>query len=310
MDADTKSNEKKPIILIVDDELSSLKILNQILSNDYDILMAKSGEEALELAVSEIPDLILLDVIMGDMSGYDVLLKLKKLPETSLTPVIFITGLTSAEDEEKGLILGASDYIAKPYLDVVVRARVKTQINNVRQRREIERLSMTDALTGIPNRRSFDFRLALEWAHSIREKKPISILMIDLDNFKIYNDTYGHLQGDMMLKTVAGALATAAKRAQDIAARIGGEEFAILLPNTEMQAATDIARNLCQTIRNTVVYTADGIKTSITVSIGVACARPSPGDLAENLIAQADARLYQAKGEGRNRVCCGDTGKA
>jgi len=302
MDADYIQEDNKPIILIVDDELSSLKILNQILSADYDIIMAKSGEEAIELSASEPPDLILLDVIMGDMSGYDVLRKIRENPETALTPVIFITGLATAEDEEKGLILGAADYITKPFLNVLVRARVKTQINNVRQRREIERLSLTDALTGIPNRRSFDFRLSLEWAHAIREKKPIAILFIDLDDFKVYNDTYKHLQGDIMLKTVAGVLASAAKRAQDIAARIGGEEFAILLPDTEIHSAVEIAQLLGSNIKSTTVLTSEGEKTNVTVSIGVACTRPMPGDTMEDFLALADARLFRAKAEGKNRI--------
>ena len=303
---DENINAIKPSILIVDDEPSSLRILNQILYADYEIIMAKSGGEALELADSECPDVILLDVVMGDMSGYDVLKRLQENPRTSLTPVIFITGLSSAEEEEKGLILGASDYITKPFLDVVVRARVKTQINNIRQRREIELLSMTDALTGIPNRRSFDLRLAMEWAHAIREKTPISILMIDLDNLKNYNDSYNHLQGDAMIKTVAETLASSAKRAQDIAARIGGDEFAVLLPNTDHQSAADFANSLRERVELIEIFTGNGEKTSITISIGVACSQPAPNDIAAELIELADARLYMAKKDGRNRVFSGE----
>ena len=297
-----KATEKKAGILIVDDDPTSLKVLNQILSADYEIYMAKSGKEALQLAVSESPDLILLDVVMADMSGYDVLVQLKEQPETSMTPVIFITGLSSAEDEEKGLILGAADYIAKPFLDVVVKARVKTQINNVRQRREIERLSMTDALTSIPNRRNFDLRLSMEWAHAIREKKPISVMMIDLDNFKVYNDTYKHKQGDIMLRSIASNLLSAAKRAQDLAARIGGDEFAILLPNTELQPAIEIAQCLRERIESNCILANNGEKTYMTISIGVACTWPAPDDLSDSLIEAADAQLYRAKHMGRNRV--------
>jgi diguanylate cyclase (GGDEF)-like protein len=298
--------DKKAGILIVDDEPSSLKVLNQILSADYEIFMAKNGQEAMELALTVNPELILLDVVMEDMSGYDVLRQLKELPETLNIPVIFITGLSTAEDEEKGLILGASDYITKPFLDVVVKARIKTQINNVRQRREIERLSMTDALTGIANRRNFDLRMSMEWAHAIREKKPIAVIFIDLDNLKTYNDTYNHIQGDAMLKSVAGLLLSAAKRAQDLAARIGGDEFAILLPNTELQPADDIARTLRENIEKSCVLTSDNIETYLTVSIGVAGALPSPDDLADDLLNLADARLYRAKNGGRNRVCSSD----
>ena len=299
---DGEASDNKASILIVDDEPSSLKVLNQILSLDYEIYMAKSGKEALQLAITTCPELILLDVVMADMSGYEVLEQLKEFPETSMTPVIFITGLSSAEDEEKGLILGAADYIAKPFLDAVVKARVKTQINNIRQRREIERLSMTDALTCIPNRRNFDLRLSMEWAHAIREKKPIAVMIIDLDNFKVYNDTYKHMQGDVMLKAIARNLLTAAKRAQDLAARIGGDEFAILLPNTELQPAIEIAQTLRERIESTCVLTSSGDETYMTISIGVACVWPAPDDISGNLVEMADIQLYRAKHMGRNRV--------
>ena len=306
MKRDKTTTEVKAGILIVDDDQTSLKVLNQILSAEYEIYMAKNGKEALQLAVSVNPDLILLDVVMADMSGYEVLVQLKEEPETSLTPVIFITGLSSAEDEEKGLVLGAADYIAKPFLDVVVRARVKTQINNVRQRREIERLSMTDALTGIPNRRNFDLRLSMEWAHAIREKKPISIMVIDLDNFKDYNDTYKHKQGDIMLKAIASNLLSAAKRAQDLAARIGGDEFAILLPNTELLPAIEIAQCLRERVSSNCVLTNNGEETYMTISIGVACSWPSPEDKSENFFEAADAQLYRVKHSGRNGVYSAD----
>jgi len=298
-------NGKKPVVLIVDDDPASLRDLNQILSDDYDIVMAKSGREALELSVSEKPDLILLDVVMDDMSGYDVLGRLQEKQETAYTPVIFITGLVSAEDEEKGLILGAADYITKPFRNVVVKARVKTQISNLRQHREIERLSMTDALTGIPNRRGFDLRMAVEWAHAIREKTPISLLMVDLDNLKEYNDTYNHLQGDEVLKIVARTLSSAVKRAQDLAARIGGDEFAVLLPNTDLQSAAEIADMLRAEIENTRIYTNAGAETGMTVSIGAACVCPVPDDDPSGLMETADARLYTAKNGGRNRVYAG-----
>jgi len=306
MKSDYDHARTKPAVLIVDDEPSSLKVLDKILSEDYEIYMAKSGGEGLELAASEKPDLILLDVMMGDMSGYEVLKQLKDNPEIALTPVIFITGLSTAEDEEKGLILGAADYITKPFLDVLVKARVKTQINNVRQRREIERLSMTDALTGISNRRGFDLRLSIEWAHAIREKTPLAIMLIDLDKLKDYNDAYNHTQGDLMLKSVARFLVSAIKRSQDIAARIGGDEFAILLPNTELQPAAEIAQTLRKNIEASRIVTIDGDLTTMTISAGVACIRPVPEDNVEDFVQIADNRLYRAKNMGRNMICIDD----
>jgi diguanylate cyclase (GGDEF)-like protein len=284
----------------------SLKVLNQILSAEYDVHTAQSGREALELAVSEKPDLILLDILMPDMSGFDVLVRLKDSAETQKVPVIFITANTSPRDEERGLTLGAADYITKPFQDFLIRARVRTQINNVKQRKEIELLSMTDDLTDIPNRRSFELRLEMEWTHAIREQAPIALLMIDLDNFKMYNDTYGHPQGDVLLKTVAATLVASTKRAADVAARIGGEEFVILLPSTDYAGALEIAENLRAAVAATVVATSGGGLTSATISIGVVCMRPNPGDAAVSFVEEADARLYRAKRAGRNRVCGDD----
>jgi diguanylate cyclase (GGDEF)-like protein len=296
------SAENKPSILIVDDEPSNLKVLNQILSSEYDVLTVQNGQEALEVAAAERPDLILLDIIMPDMSGFDVLIKLKELQDTIKIPIIFITGLTSEDDEEKGLLLGAADYIRKPFRNVIVRARIKTQMQNLMQRKEIELLSMIDALTNIPNRRSFDIRLDMEWSHAIREKLPISMLMMDVDKFKIYNDTYGHPQGDALLKAVAGVFRASAKRAGDMAARLGGEEFAVLLPNTQLEGALATAEQIRLGVEATVVKTVDGKPTSATISIGVESMIPGNNDHREDFVARADACLYAAKKSGRNRV--------
>jgi diguanylate cyclase (GGDEF)-like protein len=297
----------KPSVLIVDDEISNLKVLNQILSSEYDILTAQSGKETVELALSEHPDLILLDVIMPDMSGFDVLVQLKEIPETIKIPIIFITGLTSEDDEEKGLMMGAVDYITKPFRNVVVRARVKTQIQNLMQKREIELLSMMDALTNIPNRRSFDIRLEMEWVHAIREKLPLSILMMDVDKFKGYNDTYGHPQGDTLLKAVATVIGTVSKRAADLPARVGGEEFALLLPHTDLAGALATAERIRSGVEETIVLTVDGITTSRTISIGALSMTPKPDDKKEDFVAKVDSLLYKAKETGRNKVVFEET---
>jgi diguanylate cyclase (GGDEF)-like protein len=199
-------------------------------------------------------------------------------------------------------MMGAVDYITKPFRNVVVRARVNTQMQNLMQKREIELLSMMDALTNIPNRRSFDIRLEMEWVHAIREKLPLSMLMMDVDKFKGYNDTYGHPQGDALLKAIASVIGTVSKRAADLPARVGGEEFALLLPNTDLAGALATAERIRADVEATVVATVDGKPTSSTISIGAASMIPKPDDRKEDFLAKVDSFLYKAKETGRNKV--------
>jgi diguanylate cyclase (GGDEF)-like protein len=296
----TESNRET--ILIVDDEPINTEVLKTILSPEYEILTAVNGQEGLDVAKSAQPDIILLDIIMPGISGYEAAAKLKEMPETMKIPIIFVTALSGEKYEEKGLSLGAVDYITKPFGHAVVRARVRTHMQNLRQMREIERLCMIDALTGIPNRRSFDIRMEMEWAHTIREKNPLSLLMLDIDDFKAYNDVYGHPQGDVLLKTMGNIFKNFIKRTADMTARLGGEEFAVLLPNTGLEAAVAMAEQLRAIVEETRVLTPDGKKTRITVSIGVASATPAPEDVASDLIARSDACLYAAKRYGKNMV--------
>jgi len=290
-------------ILIIDDETSNLMSLNNILCADYSVYVAKGGQEALKKARELLPDLILLDVIMPDMDGYEVLTELKTFEMTQNIPVIFITGLDSNEDEEKGLALDAADYITKPFSAAIVKLRVGNQIKLINQMRAIEHLSMTDQLTGIANRRCFDQQIAKEWRRSIRYRAPISLLMIDVDKFKTYNDTYGHQQGDAAIQIVAQTLSMALKRPADLAARWGGEEFAVLLPVTDRSGATVIAEFIRSNIEAAPLECSSGVSTSITVSIGVHSHIPEKGDSIDEFISKADTALYTAKEMGRNRVC-------
>ncbi|MDR2103133.1 MAG: diguanylate cyclase [Treponema sp.] len=291
-------------ILIIDDEKSNLMVLNSILSPDYTIFTAKSGKEGLSRALAEQPDLILLDIIMPDMNGFEVLKILKASEEAGRIPVIIITGLDNDVDEERGFALGAVDYIGKPFKNAIVKARVKTHIQIIDQIRTIERIGLVDGLTDIPNRRCFDDRLALEWRRALRERRPLAFLMMDLDKFKTYNDTYGHPQGDLLLQTVARILSAAAKRAADLAARLGGEEFGLLLPDTHSEAARGIAENIRAEVEALRIPSAGGkVLTQITVSIGVISLIPNEKTSPEAFIAAADKNLYTAKKSGRNRVC-------
>jgi diguanylate cyclase (GGDEF)-like protein len=299
-------SDNKCRILVIDDEKTNLLILSKILSPDYIILTAKSGGEGLKLAASEQPDLILLDILMPDMNGFDVLEILKANPELKDIPVIIISGLNNESDEEKGFVLGAVDYIFKPFKNTVVMARVKAHIQIMRYIRMIEHLNRADPLTGIPNRRCFDERIAVEWKRAARDKKPVSFIMIDVDRFKDYNDTYGHPQGDALLKAIANVFVSAARRPPDMAVRLGGEEFGILLPDTPMAAAYTIAEEVRLQVEAARIPMTDGSAvTSATISIGIATQVPTEQSTIEDFIARSDANLYTAKKTGRNRTCAG-----
>ena len=302
-------------ILIVDDSRFNLEVLSRILlaaaeTDDpdypkYTMTKASSGTEALEKALEEKPDLILLDIIMPGMSGFDVLAILKETEELRGIPVIIISGLADENDEEKGLSLGAVDYITKPFKNSIVIARVKTHLKIVAQMRIIERLSIIDQLTNIPNRRYFDNRIATEWKRTIREKVDISVLMIDVDHFKKFNDTYGHQQGDVVLKEVAATIKATVKRPTDIVARWGGEEFVVLLINTELEGAMIVAEQIRQGVENLKVYNINDpdVPLHVEVSIGAASMAPVAESLMEELVGDADKALYTAKETGRNKVC-------
>lgn len=289
-------------LLIVDNDKSNLKLLSNILGSEYTIYTATNGTSAIKIAKEYMPDLVLLDILMPGMDGYETLSKLKEHDKTKKIPIIFITGLSSNEDEEKGLSLDAVDYISKPFSDMIVKLRVRNQIQIINQLRTIERLSMVDQLTNLPNRRSFDERLHAEWNRAIREKTPISLLMLDIDRFKNYNDTYGHQQGDIALQAVAKVLLHASKRSSDFAARWGGEEFTILLPNTPLASAMDIAETIRANIEKETIPCSGNLPTKITASIGVNTQTPSQEDSTDTFFSDADKALYFAKEDGRNRI--------
>ena len=297
------ANDERNSILIVDDETSNHIFLNHHLSPEYTVYAAKDGQDAIKKAREAPPDLILLDIIMPDMSGYAVISALKSYEETRDIPVIFITGLSSSEDERIGLASHAADYINKPFNAEIVKFRVKNQINIVNQMRTINRLSVTDQLTDIPNRRGFDNRIKLEWGRSVREKLPISVLLLDVDKFKTYNDTYGHQQGDAVLVKIASSIKNSLFRPADFAARWGGEEFIVLLPNTGLNGALSVAENIRANVEREPVPLANGDVTNVTVSVGVSELTPGQNDSADVFIKAADAALYSAKESGRNRVC-------
>ncbi|GBU20820.1 diguanylate cyclase response regulator [Fibrobacteres bacterium R8-0-B4] len=294
---------KKLSILIVDDEKSNIDVLTHILRDKYKLFIAKNGEGALKIARDNLPNLILLDVIMPEMDGFEVLAQLKASEHTNKIPVIFITGQDSKEAEINGLSKGAVDYITKPFNNMIVDARVNTHMKIVEQMRIIERMSIMDELTELPNRRYFNDQLAREWGRAIRETLSISLLIIDVDKFKVYNDTFGHPQGDTLLHTVAGVFKESLKRPADFVARWGGEEFIMLLPGSDLEGAINVAERVRSSVESTIIPCIDGTSTSATVSIGVNSERPIIHLPAAGFVSRADKALYEAKESGRNRIC-------
>jgi len=295
--------DKKYSVLIVDDEKTNIAVLTSILSGDYDIIVARDGCDAIEVANEYMPDIILLDIVMPVMDGYEVINTLKANEKTADIPVIFVTGLSDNKEEERGLALGAADYISKPFSPAIVKLRVRNQIEILRHIHTIEHLSLTDQLTGINNRRSFDHLMSAEWKKSKRERLPISLLMLDIDRFKNYNDTHGHQQGDNALQTVAKAFTQTLKRPGDFAARWGGEEFIVLLPNTDSRGALEIAEQIRRHIENMDVFCNEGqAAAKITLSVGVNTWTQGHCTI-DAFITGADKALYAAKNGGRNMAC-------
>lgn len=289
-------------VLIVDDTSSNIKTLGEILRNECNIIFARNGKNALELAQKMRPDLVLLDVVMPEMDGYEVCRRLKENKFTEMIPVIFVTSLDTEEDEEKGLELGAIDYITKPFHPPVVKMRIRNHLELVRYRNQLKLLSTTDGLTGIANRRRFDDQLYIEWGRALREQEPISLIFLDIDNFKKYNDFYGHLQGDECLRTIAKAIHNSQMRDTDVVARYGGEEFAIILPNTDLQGAEWCAKRLQETIEQLAVpHPHNASYKCVTVSMGISSVMPTPNITPEQLLTFVDGCMYEAKETGRNK---------
>jgi len=291
---------EKQSILIIDDTPLQIRILSQILSEKYDVKAASSGNKGIELAQRHNIDLILLDILLEDTSGYEVLKSLKSSDKTRSIPVIFVTSMSSPDDEAKGLSAGAVDYIGKPFVDDIVRLRVDLHMQLLTQMRTIERLSLMDSLTEIRNRRSFNLSLQEEWEKAEASGGCISMIMLDIDHFKNFNDKYGHLCGDTCLKSVASTLKQSA--GNDFVFRWGGEEFALMLPGMPLERAIELAESLRKAVADTTIVLKDGTSTSVTISLGVGAIFPQEGDKPEFFCTEVDKALYRAKRDGRDRV--------
>jgi diguanylate cyclase (GGDEF)-like protein len=293
----------QPTLLIVDDHADSRMLLAELMRGDCRIVLAQDGKTALQRAVeSAAISLILLDVAMPDIDGYEVLRRLRADERTAGIPVMFITGQSTEEAEERALRAGAVDYVQKPIHSAIAHARILNQLKLAVQRQELADLSERDELTGIANRRHFDKMYDKAIRHAVRAAEPLGIAMIDIDHFKQFNDHYGHSAGDDTLRQVARTLAASVHRSYDVLARYGGEEFVLLLPT-----ATEIAGTLEQMRRNVMGLAIPHAMTQpigvVTISCGgVLVKNPTRPDDAPRLLEQADRLLYSAKHNGRNRV--------
>lgn len=293
---------KKPTILVVDDMTTTLLLLHDLLKDTYEVKIAKNGTKALEILESPNDiDLILLDIEMPDINGYDVCKRIKNNETIKNIPIIFITGRTSQEDEEYGLNLGAIDYITKPFNKAIVKLRIKNYLDLKIKNDMLEKLSMYDGLTNIRNRRFFDETFEKTFSEIKRDKKSLAVLMIDIDFFKPYNDNYGHGQGDETLRKVAKALEKTIKRASDFVARYGGEEFVILLKDINKNGVEAVANNLLNAVRELkITHEFSKIENYVTISIGASFYNSNSDITKLELLLKADETLYNVKNSGRN----------
>ncbi len=288
--------DDKATILIVDDEPVNIQLLASSLKAHYHLKIATTGEQCIQLSESEPPpDLILLDIEMPKMNGYEVCKQLKKNEMTASIPIIFITAMNQDDDEEKGLRLGAVDYLTKPFRSAILLARVANHIKLKKQHDTLLFLAMRDQLTKLFNRHYMLETANQRVARAKRKNTDISLLMMDIDHFKLINDTYGHAEGDVVLKTFAELLMQESRH-EDIVARFGGEEFVFFLDECDINTAKKIAERIRS---KTERLNPNNIK--VTVSIGISQLRISEENFS-GLVKRADDAMYKAKEKGRNRI--------
>ncbi|MCI8285903.1 MAG: diguanylate cyclase [Firmicutes bacterium] len=293
-------------ILIVDDSVVQATQLKTIIDDEYDIVIAQTAKDGLRLVSEADFSLILLDVVMPGMDGFTLLKKLQEEVITQSIPVILITSLSGVADEQRGLILGAVDYITKPFEPLIVKARVNTHIKLYRYRRQIEQQSMTDQLTGIANRHRYEQYSVTKWNEAIRLQVPFSICMFDIDRFKVYNDTFGHPAGDKVIASVAQTAASYLRRSTDFLARYGGEEFVALILGDSSQQIFGHLKKIRQAVENLHIPQEPSVAEWVTVSVGGVTVVPDKESAYDFYLKIADTMLYDAKKSGRNRVVWAD----
>ncbi|ACB51726.1 two-component response regulator [Crocosphaera subtropica ATCC 51142] len=316
--------QNSSIIMVIDDHVDNLKLLSDMLDEQgYEVRQSLNGLTALKSIELSSPDLILLDLKMPDMDGYTVCQKLKKNPKVQDIPVIFISASDEVLDKVKAFSVGGCDYISKPFNLAEVLARVENQLKVKRLQQalkdrnthlesliktleevnqKLEDISRLDPLTQIGNRLHFNDCLEREWKRAMREEEPLGLILCDIDDFKLYNDTYGHLQGDRCLRDVAQGLKMAVFRGTDLVCRYGGEEFAIIVPNTDCLGAEPICQRIVEEFKQLKIpHGTSSVSSYVSVSVGFASLIPSINLRSDRLIFLSDKALYGAKEAGKNR---------
>jgi diguanylate cyclase (GGDEF)-like protein len=296
-----RAGEQNCTILCIDDESVNLKVLASIFKDHFNVIVCKNAKQGFQRALKESPDIILLDILMPEENGFELIEKLKQHPKLTDVPVIFITGLQDAEDEEKGLLLGACDYIHKPFNYGIVRARVNTQLEIVRQRKLLQKFALFDSLTELPNRRKWQQDSVDYWHSSKNAQSAMIYGIIDVDHFKKYNDHYGHQQGDVVLRKIASTIRRTLFEYGGAVFRCGGEEFYFYFPSNPSHSA-EITLSAClNSVKNLAIpHHAISINNRISVSIGAVQLVPNEQTSVEQVMQQADEKLYLVKNTTRN----------
>ncbi len=304
-------------VLVVDDSAVLRSAIARMLEQmGHETTLAENGMEALAQVKAQAPDLVLMDANMPVMDGYEAARRIRAFNPDDWVPIIFLSASEGDQDLQKGIEAGGDDYLVKPVSFVVLEAKIRAmrRIEEMRQKilaisaqlasanRELDRLSNQDGLTKIANRRHFDNFLEHELARAVRHAKPVGLVLLDVDHFKLYNDVYGHPKGDECLRRVADALRSRCRRAPDLAARIGGEEFALVLPETDASGTWQVGREACAAVAALLLpHEASPTSAFVSISAGAAASEPGAPLDATRLLARADEALYLAKGGGRNR---------
>ncbi|MET1081425.1 MAG: diguanylate cyclase [Pseudomonas sp.] len=312
-------------VLLVDDQLIIVEAVRRLLADQDDIELhyVLDATAAIPLALQLKPTVILQDLVMPFIDGFDTVRSFRQHPDLKDIPIIVLSSKDDPSIKAQGFAVGANDYLVKlpDKLELLARIRHHSEAYIHRLQRDeaftflresqrqlaeaniqLQKLVALDGLTGIANRRCFDQTLDDEWQRAQRHQHNLALLFCDIDHFKLYNDTYGHLNGDFSLKKVAAVLTEHLKRPGDLVARYGGEEFVVLLPQTDLDGALAVAESCRHGVEQLKLVNAQAPSGFVTLSIGAGCCIPQPGDSYDSLIALTDRELYRAKGNGRNCV--------